>query len=174
MALKKTLLFLDFANINRAAQDEGVRIDYALLKQHIGAGRELLDAYCYAPLDPRNEHKYDNVIEELERAGYFVTTKVGAFRNGTYKCNMDIEITIDLIKMAHVIRPDIMVLASGDGDFIAVISELRKMAIRVEVASFKATSSKQLLLKSSAFIDIGALKGCQLKGIPSKQADSRA
>ena len=61
---------------------------------------------------------------------------------------------IDITKMAHVIRPDIVVIASGDSDLIPVVNELRKMGIRVEVAAFNSSMSKSLRLKSSSFIDL--------------------
>lgn len=152
--LQKTIFFLDFANINRAANDKNIELDYKHLKDYMGYQRELLDAYCYIPIDPRNEHKFDKDIEELQKAGYFVTTKVGTYAGDTYKCDFDVEMAIDITKMAHIIRPDIVVIASGDSDLIPVVNELRKMGIRVEVAAFNSSMSKLLRLKSSSFIDL--------------------
>ncbi len=154
MNLQKTIFFLDFANINRAASDKNIEIDYKHLKDYMGYQRELLDSYCYIPIDPRNEHKFDKDIEELQKAGYFATTKVGTYAGDTYKCDFDVEMAIDITKMAHVIKPDIVVIASGDSDLIPVVKELRKMGIRVEVAAFNSTMSKHLRLQSSSFIDL--------------------
>ena len=89
--LQKTIFFLDFANINRAANDKNIELDYKHLKEYMGYQRELLDAYCYIPIDPRNEHKFDKDIEELQKAGYFATTKVGTYAGDTYKCDFDVE-----------------------------------------------------------------------------------
>jgi uncharacterized LabA/DUF88 family protein len=152
--LQKTIFFLDFANINRAANDKNIQLDYKHLKEYMGFQRELLDAYCYVPIDPRNEHKYDRDIEELQKAGYFTTTKIGTYAGDTYKCDFDVEMAIDITKMAHVIRPDIVVLATGDSDFVPVVNELRKMGIRVEVAAFNSSLSKLLQLKASSYIDL--------------------
>lgn len=154
MNLQKTIFFLDFANINRTASDNNIELDYKHLKDYMGFGRELLDAYCYVPIDPRNEHKYDKDIEELQRAGYFLTSKVGTYAGDSYKCDFDVEMAIDITKMAHIIRPDIVVLASGDSDLIPVVNELRKMGIRVEIAAFNSSMSKLLRLKCSSFIDL--------------------
>jgi hypothetical protein len=120
----------------------------------MGFGRELLDAYCYVPIDPRNEHRYDRDIEELQKAGYLVTTKLGTYAGDTYKCDFDVEMTIDIIRMAHLIRPDIVAIGSGDSDLIPVVTELRKMGIRVEVAAFNSSMSKRLKLNASGFIDL--------------------
>jgi uncharacterized LabA/DUF88 family protein len=154
MNLQKTIFFLDFANINRTASDNNIDLDYKHLKEYMGYGRELLDAYCYVPIDPRNEHKYDKDIEELQRAGYFLTSKVGTYAGDSYKCDFDVEMAIDITKMAHIIRPDIVVLATGDSDLIPVVNELRKMGIRVEIAAFNSSMSKLLRLKCSSFIDL--------------------
>lgn len=163
MNLKKTLLFVDFANINRSAKDNNIQLDYAHMKDYLSNGRELLDAYCYMPIDPYNEHKHDGDMERLQSAGYFLTTKKGAARGDTYKCNMDIEITIDMIKTAHIVKPEVVILASGDGDFIAVVEELRKMGIRVEVAAFNSTMSKQLRLRASGFIGLEMIMQQRMK-----------
>lgn len=154
MNIPKALFFIDYANINRIACDNNMPLEYGHLKKYIGMNKELLDAYCYVPIDPRCEHKYDRDMENLEKAGYYLTSKVGSYTKGSYKCNMDVEITIDVIKMATLIKPNIIILASCDGDFVALIKELRTMGIKAQVAAFKSCMSKQLDLKASSTIDL--------------------
>jgi len=151
---QKTLFFLDFANIDRASKDKGIRLDYGHLKDYMSFGRELVDAYCYVPQDPRNEHANDEMIESLQQVGFFVQTKMGVYSGATYKCDFDVEMTLDIIKMAHIIKPDIITVGTGDGDFIPVVNELRKMGIRVEIAAFKSNMSRKLKLAASSFIDL--------------------
>jgi hypothetical protein len=98
--------------------------------------------------------EYARDIEELQKAGYLVTTKLGTYAGDSYKCDFDVEMTIDIIRMAHIIRPDIIVIGTGDSDFIPVVTELRKMGIRVEVAAFNSSMSKRLKLNTSGFIDL--------------------
>src|SRR6266566_8531159 len=62
----------------------------------------------------------DGVIEELWRSGYIVNTKVGTIAGGTYKCNFDVEITMDILRVVYQVKPDIIVLASGDSDFVSL------------------------------------------------------
>lgn len=40
----------------------------------------------------------------------------------TYKCDFDVEITLDLMRTAEIVKPDIIVLLSGDKDFVPVMS----------------------------------------------------
>lgn len=85
---------------------------------------------------------------------YLVNTKVGTIAGGTYKCNFDVEIAMDVLKVAYQMKPDIIVLATGDADFVPLIQEVRKSGIRVEIAAFEETIGAELLLKCSGFIDL--------------------
>src|SRR3989440_8333380 len=154
MEKEKVVFFLDYANINRAAREKRYRMDYHNLLQYVGEDRFLIDAHCYIPINPRNEHRLDREIEELWRSGYIVTTKVGTIAGGTYKCNFDVEITMDVLKVVYQVKPDIIVLASGDSDFVSLIQEVRKSGVRVEVAAFEETAGADVLLKSSGYIDM--------------------
>ena len=152
--LEKVLVFHDYANLSRSAADQGIDLDHGHLLGYLGEGRFLVDAHCYVPIDPRNPHVRDREIEALWGQGYLVHTKVGTIAGETYKCNFDVELTLDMIRSAHDIRPDTIVLASGDGDFVPVVLELRRMGIRVEVASFSSSVSRKLLLRCSGHIDL--------------------
>src|SRR5213078_1236294 len=154
MEKEKVVFFLDYANINRAAREKRYRMDYHNLLQYVGEDRFLIDAHCYIPINPRNEHRLDREIEELWHSGYIVTTKVGTIAGGTYKCNFDVEIAMDILKVVYQVKPDIIVLASGDADFVSLILEVRKSGVRVEVAAFEETAGTDILSKCSGFIDL--------------------
>src|SRR6266566_6055215 len=154
MEKEKVVFFLDYANINRATKEKRYRLDYCDLLQYMGEERFLIDAHCYVPINPRNEHRLDREIEELWRSGYIVTTKMGTIAGGTYKCNFDVEITMDMLKTTYQVKPDIIVLASADSDFVSLIQEVRKSGVRVEVAAFAETAGTDILLKCSGFIDL--------------------
>src|SRR5207302_4495250 len=154
MEKEKVVFFLDYANINRAAREKRYRLDYHDLLQYVGENRFLIDAHCYVPINPRNEHRSDGAIEELWRSGYIVMTKIGTIAGGTYKCNFDVEITMDVLKVVYQVKPDIIVLASGDADFVPLIQEVRKSGVRVEIAAFEESAGADVLLKSSGVIDM--------------------
>src|SRR5437868_5374751 len=154
MEKETVVFFLDYANINRAAREKRYRLDYQDLLNYAGEGRCLLDARCYVPINPRNEHRLDGAIEELWRSGYIVTTKMGTIAGGTYKCNFDVEITMDVLKAMYQVKPDIIVLASGDSDFVSLIQEVRKSGVRVEVAACEETAGAGIRLKCSGFINL--------------------
>ncbi len=171
MEKEKVVFFVDYANINRAAKEKRYRLDYHDLLDYVSEGRFLLDAHCYVPINPRNEHRLDGVIEELWQSGYIVTTKVGTIAGGTYKCNFDVEITMDVLRVVYQVKPDIIVLASGDSDFVSLILEVRKSGVRVEVAAFVETAGPNILSKCSGFIDLAVYYEGYLAAQNGEQAE---
>ena len=160
--MKKTYLFqriavfVDYANINRSASDFGIKLDYADLLDYLTAGRHLVEAIAYVPIDPSLPHGRDAECEELWQARYFVKTKLGKRAGDTYKCNVDVEMTIDMLNAALDMDIDTVVLVSGDGDFVPVVAYLRGRGIRVEACGFQANTAHELMLKSSGYIDMEA------------------
>jgi len=152
--MERVVVMMEYPNINRPAADKGVTVEYGALLSYLTADRFLVEAFCYMPIDPRNRTGRDREIENLRRQGWLVETKIGRASESSYKCNFDVEITLALMQVAERVKPDIIVLASGDIDFIPVVDELRKRGIRVEAASFPNSMSRDLILRASGFIDL--------------------
>lgn len=153
--MEKIVLFNDYANTNAAFQSLNLTFDPKSVLDYLGEGRFVVEAHSYVPIDPRSPHTRDRDIEVQWGAGWLVHTKVGAFAGDTYKCDFDVEITLDLMRTAEIVKPAIIVLLSGDKDFIPVILALRQRGIRVEVAAFPgANAAKEVMLKASGFIDL--------------------
>lgn len=161
--MERIVIHDDYANNKRAFDERGVRRDNKDLLRYLGEGRFLVEAHTYVPIDPRNPHARDRQIEELWRAGWLVHPKIGSPAGDTYKCDFDVEITLDLMRTAEIVKPDIIILLSGDKDFVPVILELRRRGIRVEVAAFPGlNAAREVMLKASGFIDLGAyLEECR-------------
>jgi uncharacterized LabA/DUF88 family protein len=160
--MMKVAVFLDYANINAAARQLNCNVDYEALLNYLAdeaEERTLQAAYAYVPIDPRQEHAMDETISELWQAGYIVNSKVGTIAGESYKCDFDVEMALDISRIAYTNAPDIVVLVSGDGDFIPIVLDMRNRGIRVEVAAFDFAMSRQLTLKSSGFINLDVLIG---------------
>lgn len=151
---QRVAVFVDYANINRSASDHGIHLDYADLLEYLIAGRRLVEAIAYVPIDPNMVHGRDAECEELWAARFFVKTKVGKRSENSYKCNVDVEMTIDMLNAALDMNIDTVILVSGDGDFMPVVAYLRGRGIRVEACGFQASTARELALKSSGYIDM--------------------
>lgn len=146
-------IFVDFANIDRSAKDQNVDINYEDFIEYLCGGRHLVEAIVYVPIDPTSPSARDRECEDLWLAGYFVKPKIGKPAGDTYKCNVDVEMTIDMLNAALDMDVDTIVIVSGDGDFVPVVEYLRGRGIRVEICGFQSTVAREMVLKSSGFID---------------------
>lgn len=64
----------------------------------------------------------------------------------------DIPLTIKAMQLAT--RVDVLIIVSGDGDFIELIKHLKSTALRVEIAAVQSSLSKNLLESGDFFHSI--------------------
>jgi uncharacterized LabA/DUF88 family protein len=149
---KNVAMFVDVANMYYAARGQDVDVDYVALLKHATKGRDLIRAYAYTGLDPENENQR-KFIDFLGKNGYKPVVKdIRKFGDGRMKANLDIELVVDLFRLAD--RMDIAVIVSGDGDFAPAIRALQDTGVRCEVVSFKPNTSSDLIAVADEFFDI--------------------
>ena len=159
---RNVAVFVDVANVFYAAKAAGVDIDYVTLLKTITANRDLIRAYAYTGLDPDNENQkaFHNF---LARNNYKVVSKdVRKYGDGRFKANLDIELVVDLVRLAP--KLDIAVVISGDGDFAPAIRAVQDMGVRVEVVSFRANTSSDLVDVADHFIEITSIAKVEAGG----------
>ncbi len=149
---KNVAVFVDVANIFYAAKAAGVDIDYVTLLKSATAGRDFVRAYAYTGLDPDNENQRQ-FHSFLGRSGYKVVSKdIRKYGDGRIKANLDIELVVDMMRIAQHI--DIAVVVSGDGDFAPAIRAVQQLGVRCEVISFRGNTSSDLIDVADVFTDI--------------------
>jgi uncharacterized LabA/DUF88 family protein len=149
---KNVAVFVDVANLYYSARGQEVDVDYVALLKAATKGRDLIRAYAYSGLDPENENQR-KFIDFLFKNGYKVVHKdIRKFGDGRVKANLDIELVVDLFRLAK--RMDIAVIVSGDGDFAPAIRALQDEGVRCEVISFRPNTSSDLIAVADEFIDI--------------------
>jgi uncharacterized LabA/DUF88 family protein len=151
----RVAIFIDYPNTLLSLRELGVELDLPVLREYLTAGRFLVDAFVYVGTRPDHVDRDMAQQESLKRAGFFVRTKVGRPRaNGGVKCDMDLELCLDVVTLANRSPLDVVVLASGDGDFVCLVQHLRMQGIRVEVASVSHAVASDLLAVASGFVDL--------------------
>ncbi len=149
---KNVAVFVDVANIFYAAKAAGIDIDYVTLLKSATANRDFVRAYAYTGLDPENENQRQ-FHAFLARSGYTVVSKdIRKYGDGRVKANLDIELVVDMMRMAE--KLDIAIVVSGDGDFAPAITAVQQKGVRVEVISFRGNTSSDLIDVADVFIDI--------------------
>jgi uncharacterized LabA/DUF88 family protein len=158
-------MMIDGANLYQAARALGFDIDYRLLLDTFSqTGRLVRACYYTALLDDQEYSPIRPLVDWLDYNGYTVVTKpLKEFTDSTgrrkFKGNMDIELAVDAMEMAHFL--DHLVLFSGDGDFRRLTEALQRRGLRVTVVSTIRTQppmiADELRRQADTFLELHEL-----------------
>ncbi len=146
-------VFVDVSNMYHSARHlYEARVNFgAVLKEAVG-GRQLIRAIAYVVSADIEQEK--DFFEALRLSGFEVKQKdLQVFAGGAKKGDWDVGITVDAITLAQ--RLDVVVLISGDGDYIPLVEYLRRnTGSKVEVIAFGKSCSKKLIEEADEFTDL--------------------
>lgn len=145
-------VLIDVQNLYYSARNlYGRKVNFGeVLKQGV-SGRKFIRAFAYVVRTKTGEEK--PFFDALTKLG--IETRVRdlqEFYGGAKKADWDVGIVIDAIRTAASL--DVIVLASGDGDFIPLVEYLKNQGKRVEILSFGRTTSLKLKEAADEFIDL--------------------
>ena len=167
-------VFIDVQNLYYSAKNLfGKKVNFgAIVKEAVG-DRKLIRAIAYVV---RTESKDEQpFFEALYNLGIETKEKdLQIFSTGMKKADWDVGLTVDAIRLAPSL--DAIVIASGDGDYIPLVSYLQKSSGKqVEVLAFGETSSSKLIEEVDDFIDMSEDKRKFLIGdrTPIRRTTSR-
>jgi uncharacterized LabA/DUF88 family protein len=163
---ERVVLFIDGANLYSTAKALGFDIDYRRLLAHFRQRARLLRAIYYTALiDDADYSPIRPLIDWLDYNGYTLVTKPAReftdnLGRRKYKGNMDIELAVDVMRLADSI--DHVVLFSGDGDFRCLVEAVQAKGRRVSVVSTLTTRppmvADDLRRQADQFIDLTDLR----------------
>jgi uncharacterized LabA/DUF88 family protein len=143
----KAGLYVDAANLYRK---DGPSINYRVLKEYVSGGRELLRSNAYVTVDPDNPKPVKGFISALRDIGFKVIEKEWTrSSDGRVKANMDMELAVDMLTQAENL--DVIVLASGDSDFVRLVRAVQNLGKRVEVIAFQDRIGFDLIKEADSF-----------------------
>jgi uncharacterized LabA/DUF88 family protein len=163
----RVLVLVDESNVGSSVRTAGRGLDWLKLRDFLAgpnSGRDLIEMVVYAGLPPaipawqEERDKKNKFVHWLRSNGFMVVTKDGApAEEGHYKANVDVMMAIDALELSIEIRPDVVILVTGDADFAYLAIKLRRHGIRVEVASGAANLGNILRSAANEVIDLGPL-----------------
>lgn len=146
----KAGVYVDGENVMRSG---GWGMRYDILKEFVASQEGMvLRANAYMALDDDREKSDPEYGEakadyrsNLRRYGFKLILKPLQRYRDKYgelitKANADLELAIDALLQARNL--DYVVLVTGDGDFVRLVTALQNMGCRVDVISFHNTSAK--------------------------------
>lgn len=151
--MQKVSIFVDVQNIYYTTRESYNRnFDYNKFWADVTKDREVVKAVAYA-ID-RGDEKQKQFQNILRAIGFDVKLKPFIQRrDGTAKGDWDVGITLDVMEYAK--SSDVVVLASGDGDYDLLVQKVRKdFNIPVEVYGVPKLTAKSIMDAATKFIPI--------------------
>ena len=149
---QRVAVFIDAQNMYHSARSLfGGRLNFKELLKQAVYGRQLVRAFGYVIRTKTGEEK--PFIDALLNLGIETSEKdLQEFFGGAKKADWDVGIAVDAIRTAEIV--DVVVLVSGDGDFIPLVEFLKNQGRRVEVMAFGPSASGKLKEMADEFIDL--------------------
>lgn len=145
---RRVAVYFDMQNLYYAAKSlYHAEVNYPALLHMLLAGRCLAEAIGYAAANgnAKEEEFFDSLRCENIRPKIIPLKTYGEGENVRKKGNCDINMALDAAFAPREKNVDVVVLVTGDGDFIPVVKRLKKEGAYVEVASFKGSASNGLI-----------------------------
>jgi len=151
--MKTVAIFVDVQNVYYTTRHAfGCNFDYNAFWAAATSDRKVVKAIAYA-ID-KNDDKQQQFQNILRAIGFEVKLKPYIQRaDGSAKGDWDVGITLDVIE--HAALADIVVLASGDGDFDLLVQRaVAKHKVEFEVYGVAQLTAASLVKAATRFVPI--------------------
>jgi len=166
-------IFIDIQNLYHSAKNiYNRRVNYRELVKAVTGKRRLVQALAYvvksdsvlessvSRLTGKTEASFFNALEKSDIKLRVKDLQI--FPGGMKKADWDVGIAVDAIRLAPSI--DVVILATGDGDFVPLIEYLRfGLGKEVEVAAFSKSASGRLKEYADRFVDLESIPRLLIK-----------
>ena len=153
--MQNVVILVDVQNIYYTTrQATGRNFDYNRFWEQATSNRQVVKAIAYAiDRGDAKQRQFQNILRAI---GFEVKLKPFIQRSdGSAKGDWDVGIALDAIEYAE--QADIVVLASGDGDFDLLVNKMRVAKhVIVEVYGVPQFTAKTLVDAATTFIPIGS------------------
>lgn len=149
---QRVCILIDVQNFYHSAKNlYQKRVDFGAIIKEAVAGRQLVRTFAYVVRTETGEERV--FFEALEKLGIEIRVKdLQVFYGGIKKADWDVGIAVDAIRMAKLV--DVIVLMSGDGDFVPLVEYLKNQGAQTEVVAFGKSASARLKEAADEFFDL--------------------
>jgi uncharacterized LabA/DUF88 family protein len=153
---QKVGVFIDVQNLYYSAKNlYNAKVNFANVLKAVVGQRKLIRAVAYVIKTEAMTEK--SFFEALEKIGFEVKAKdLQIFYGGAKKGDWDVGIAMDIIEMAP--KLDVIILVSGDGDFVPLLEHAQSAGCKIEAAAFGRSASSKLKDVVSVFTDLDVNK----------------
>ena len=150
---QRVAIFIDTQNLYHSAKNlYNTKVNFGAIMEAVTGKRKLIRALAYVITTEAGDET--QFFEALTKLGIETKTKdLQIFYGGAKKADWDVGMAVDAIRLAP--KVDTIVLATGDGDFVPLVTFLKEhFGVQVEVISFGRSSSTKLREACEDFIDM--------------------
>lgn len=149
---QRIVVLIDVQNLYYSAKNlYRKKVNFKEILNKAISGRKLIRAFAYVVRTKAGTE--EPFFDALTNLG--IETRVRdlqEFYGGQKKADWDVGIVIDAIRTAPSV--DVIVLCSGDGDFIPLVEYLKNQGKRTEAIAFGRTTSSKLKESVDEFLDV--------------------
>lgn len=149
---QRVSVFIDVQNLYHSAKNlHRARVNFREIIKTAVSGRKLIRAFAYVVRTKTGEEK--PFFDALTNLGIETRVKdLQEYYGGLKKADWDVGVAVDAIKTSETV--DVVVLVSGDGDYLPLVEYLKNHGKRVEVMAFGKSTSTRLREAADEFIDL--------------------
>ncbi|MDX1607938.1 MAG: NYN domain-containing protein [Candidatus Spechtbacterales bacterium] len=149
---QRVAVLIDVQNFYHSAKNlYQKRVNFKeVLKTAVG-NRQLVRAFGYVVSTESGEEQ--DFFDVLQKMGIEIRVKeLQIYYGGLKKADWDVGIAIDGVRLSNMV--DVIILMSGDGDFVPLVEYLKNKGTQVEVMAFGKSASTKLREAADGFIDL--------------------
>lgn len=149
---QRVAFLIDTQNMYHSAKHiHGARLAFAKVVDLVADHRPIIRAIAYVAKSKTGDEQA--FFDALTGAGIELKVKdVQEFHSGAKKADWDVGMAVDAVKLAE--KVDVLVLLTGDGDFVPLVEYLHGRGVIVEVVAFAESTNAQLKTVADRFFDL--------------------
>ncbi len=151
---QRVAFLIDTQNMYHSAKHiHGARLNFGRAVDLVADHRPIIRAIAYVAKSKSGEEQ--GFFDALQNAGIELKSKdVQEFASGAKKADWDVGMAVDAVKLGE--KVDVIVLMTGDGDFVPLVEYLHGRGVIVEVAAFAESTNAELKDVCDRFFDISS------------------
>lgn len=149
---QRVAIFIDTQNMYHSAKHlYSAKVNFPALVAAAVGDRRVIRAVAYVAKSKTGEEQA--FFEALTQNGIELKVKdVQEFASGQKKADWDVGMAVDAISIAA--KVDVVILVTGDGDFVPLVEYLHGHGTLCEIVAFGASTNAQLRASTTSFLDL--------------------
>ncbi len=145
-------VFIDVQNMYYSARNiYGSKVNYGNIVKAAAGNQKLIRAVAYTISTKTGDEL--PFFEALHKSGIEVNTKeLLEYESGQKKGDWDVGITVDIIRMLDTL--DVVVIVSGDGDYVPLGEYIKNKGRVFHVVSFRESTSGKLVEEADIYTNL--------------------